>query len=444
MAQQGLTEFMVGFIAGRRQAKLDAFDKDVARRLAAADENLRAGLQVELSEQRRALELRYETRAWLSDAANRAGQISLVTHAAKFTHGDSKSSSIFTRTTASEGYLSTATIVKPAADAVGNSAALDVAKLLQTEVNGDSLLDCLKRGDSSPLAELAETDVQLAEWIDGFSRTLTTKQPTSHKLAKQIYFPVGEGYHLLSPLFSSSLAQAMHQRMVDLRFSEETKEIWKARREKRWHPQPLVQFPDTAVINYGGTKPQNISALNSGRGGRVWLLSCAPPQWEPRQQPPLNKKTFFAQGPFERRTRDIRRKLIDLVSKTGDARGYEIRRARDRYIDQIIDILFNQAAEIQRYEWKAWTQKEKCLLKPHQQLWLDPYRATVDEIFRHERDKDEWQGAVAEDFAMWLKSHLREKGLNVGDTENKEWQTKTLFSRRLREMEQAIRSYRDE
>jgi CRISPR-associated protein Csy1 len=442
MSQKGLTNFIVEYIAGRRQAKLDAIDKDRVKRLAAAAESERTRLEGELLQQRRELELRYQTRVWLSDAASRAGQISLVTHAAKFTHGDSKSSSIFTRTTENDGYLATSTLSKAAADAVGNAAALDVAKLLQTEVEGDSLLACLQRGDSSPLAELAENDAQLALWVEGCCRALTTKEPASHKLAKQLYFPVGEDYHLISPLFSSSLAQALHQRLVAIRFGEQAKEIWKARREKRWHDRPLVLFPNTAVMNFGGTKPQNISALNSGRGGRVWLLSAAAPHWETQVNPPLGMKTLFGQGPFERSTRPVRRRLTDLLIKTGDYKNQQIRRARDRYIDEIIDVLFSIAADIQRYEWQGWTQDEKCTLKPHQQLWLDPWRAKTDEVFFHERDKDDWQDLVAEDFALWLNAHLRRAELSVGKTEKTEWQTKPLFSRRLREMEQAIRRYR--
>jgi len=439
MSQKGLTGFVVEYIDKRRQTRLDTFDKDAAKRLNGAD----ATLESQILQERRELEQRYETRAWLTDAASRAGQISLVTHAAKFTHGDAKSSSIFTQTEAQDGYLSTSTLAKPAADAVGNAAALDVAKLLQTEVDGDTLLACLKRGDDSVLKSLAENDAQLALWIDGFSRALTTKQPTSHKLAKQVYVPVGEGYHLLNPLFSSSLAQAMHQRMVALRFSEESKAVWQTRRDKKWHSQPLVVFPNTAVMNFGGTKPQNISALNSSRGGRVWLLSSSAPQWEIQDKAPVGIKTIFGQGPFERNTRQIRRRLTDLLIKTGDYNNVVIRRQRDGYMDEIIDIMFNVAADIQRREWAGWTQSEKCQLKEHQKLWLDPWRAKTDESFFNERDKDEWQESVADDFALWLNSHLRRAELKVGQTERREWQTKPLFRRRLREMEQAIRRYHD-
>ncbi|WP_435929444.1 type I-F CRISPR-associated protein Csy1 [Dryocola sp. BD613] len=438
MSNKGLTTFIEEYIAGRRQTKLDVFDKAKAKRLVAGED------ESVLLEERRELELRYETCAWLTDAANRAGQISLVTHAAKYTHGDSKSSSIFSAVTANDGYLSTATLDKPAADAVGNAAALDVAKLLQTETDGDSLLACLQRGDSSALAELAENDAQLAQWIEGFSRALTTKQPTSHKLAKQVYMPVEGGYHLLSPLFSSSLAQALLDRMVALRFSEESKAIWAARKNGEWHPQPLVMFPNLAVMNFGGTKPQNISALNSSRGGRVWLLPSAAPLWETQQQPPVKMKTIFGQGPFERTTRQIRRRLIHLLISTGSVKNHRIRRQRDRYIDELIDLLFNLAADIQREEWGGWTRDENCRLKAHQQLWLDPWRAKKDEVFRAERDKDDWQDAVADDFALWLNSHLNRAEMAVGQVERREWRTRPLFQRRLREMEQALRSYRHE
>lgn len=444
MLHEGLTEFIISYIAGRRQVKLDSFDKDTAKRLSAVTEGERPELEVKISQDRCELERRYETRAWLTDAAKRAEQISLVTHAAKYTHGDSKSSSIFSNMGVNDGYLSTSTLIKPAVDAVGNAAALDIAKLLQTEIDDDSLLSCLQRGDYLVLKELSENDEQLALWIQGFSCALTTTQPMSHKLAKQVYVPVGDSYHLLNPLFSSSLAQALHQRIIALRFSEDSKAVWTARRDKKWHADPLVIFPQTAVMNFGGTKPQNISALNSSRGGRVWLLSSASPQWETQDKPPVALKTLFGQGPYERATRMLRRRLIQLLVSAGESNNYAIRQQRDRYIDELIDPLFNIAADIQRREWAGWTADEKCQLKPHQQLWLDPRRAKNDEAFFNEREKGDWQDAVANDFALWLNSHLRRAELKVGETERREWQTQPLFKRRLREMEQAIRRYRDE
>ncbi|QLR42505.1 type I-F CRISPR-associated protein Csy1 [Enterobacter sp. RHBSTW-00994] len=432
MSVEALTAFIAEYIAGRRQTKLEAFDKDAAKR---RDED-----SVVLAAERRELELRYEPKAWLTDAAKRAGQISLVTHAAKFTHGDSKSSSIFCQAVAREGYLSSAVLPYLEPDAVGNAAVLDVAKLLQARAeNGDSLLACLKRGDHRPLAAFTDDIEQLKAWVSGFSRALTPGEPTSHTLAKQGYFPVKGEYHLLSPLFATSLAHALHQKMVALRFGDDVKAIWKARREKTWHPRPLVLFPDAAEMHFGGTKPQNISYLNSVRGGRVWLLSCQPPQWKRSDKPPTNLRTLFTfGGQFDRRVSGTIQSLVSLLTRTGDYTNFRIRAARDACIDALIDQLFTIASAYQSEAWQCWTLK--CAdLKPHQKLWLDPWRTKTDEAFRLEREKDDWQADVAEDFALWLNARLRKALPDVGAVEKHEWETRERLSTNLREMEKIIR-----
>ncbi|HDR2672009.1 TPA: type I-F CRISPR-associated protein Csy1 [Enterobacter bugandensis] len=432
MSVEALSVFIAEYIAGRRQTKLEAFDKEAAKRSDTDSATLAA--------ERRDLELRYESRAWLTDAAKRAGQINLVTHAAKFTHGDSKSSSIYSEAVALEGYLSTAALSGLEPDAVGNAAALDVAKLLQTRVNGgDSLLASLKRGDRAALAAFTDDANQLDEWIAGFSRALTPGEPASHKLAKQGYFPVGENYHLLSPLFATSLVHAMHQKMIAFRFGDDVKAIWKARREKTWHPTPLTLFPHSAEIHFGGTKPQNISYLNSVRGGRSWLLSCQPPQWKKADKPPTTLRSIFTLGgQFDRRANSTVQLLVSLLARTGDYTNVRIREARDEYIDALIDLLFVVASELQRDTWQNWTLSCERLVT-HQQLWLDPWRTKTDEAFRLERDKDDWQVSVATDFALWLNARLSKVLKDLGYVEQREWQTRERLRSNLREMEKIIR-----
>lgn len=432
MSVEALSAFIAEYIAGRRQTKLEAFDKEAAKRSDTDSATLAA--------ERRDLELRYEPKAWLTDAAKRAGQINLVTHAAKFTHGDSKSSSIYSEAVALEGYLSTAALSGLEPDAVGNAAALDVAKLLQTRVNGgDSLLASLKRGDRAALAAFTDDANQLDEWIAGFSRALTPGEPASHKLAKQGYFPVGENYHLLSPLFATSLVHAMHQKMIAFRFGDDVKAIWKARREKTWHPTPLTLFPHSAEIHFGGTKPQNISYLNSVRGGRSWLLSCQPPQWKKADKPPTTLRSIFTLGgQFDRRANSTVQLLVSLLARTGDYTNVRIREARDEYIDALIDLLFVVASELQRDTWQNWTLSCERLVT-HQQLWLDPWRTKTDEAFRLERDKDDWQVSVATDFALWLNARLSKVLKDLGYVEQREWQTRERLRSNLREMEKIIR-----
>jgi CRISPR-associated protein Csy1 len=382
---EALSAFIAEYIAGRRQTKLEAFDKEAAKR---SDED-----SATLAAERRELELRYEPKAWLTDAAKRAGQINLVTHAAKFTHGDSKSSSIYSEAVAQEGYLSTAALSGLEPDAVGNAAALDVAKLLQTRVEGgDSLLASLKRGDRAALAAFTDDANQLNEWIAGFSRALTSGEPASHKLAKQGYFPVGENYHLLSPLFATSLVHAMHQKMIAFRFGDDVKAIWKARREKTWHPTPLTLFPDSAEIHFGGTKPQNISYLNSVRGGRSWLLSCQPPQWKKAEKPPTTLRSIFTLGgQFDRRANSTVQLLVSLLTRTGDYTNFRIREARDEYIDALIDLLFVWRRNYSVIHGK--TGRSTARLNLISNSGSIPGAPKPMKPFRLERDKDDWQEA---------------------------------------------------
>ena len=440
MEENRLTQFIVSYISTRKQAKLDAFDKEAEKKRATLSGEALAAEELELAEKRREIEQKHEVRAWLTDAASRAGQISLVTHALKFTHSDAKGSSIFSAETAADAKtLSTATLAQPAIDAVGNAAALDVARLLQTEHDGDSLVAALQRGDHSALEALAENPEQLTQWLAGFQQVFTDRQPSSHKLAKQIYFPTENGeYHLLSPLYSSSLAQALHQRINAVRFGDEAKDIRKARKDNLWHDQLDISYPNLAVQNMGGTKPQNISSLNSSRSGRSYLLSCAPPQWNSIEKPPQQHECIFrSNGEVDYHTSDIvksMRRFLLSVKKVQNNR--DIRQQRLHYLDQLIDQLFFYVSSVQNLP-SGWSAESE--LKRAQQLWLDPYRAKTDTVFRREREAGDWQKAVAYDFGRWLNRRLKHEELIFGEVERREWSTAALFKRRMREMESSLK-----
>lgn len=440
MGSEKLTEFILSYISTRKQAKLDAFDKDAEKKRATLSGEALAAEELALAEKRREIEQKHEVRAWLTDAASRAGQISLVTHALKFTHSDAKGSSLFSAETVADAKtLSTATLAQPAIDAVGNAAALDVAKLLQTEHDGDSLVAALQRGDHRVLEALAESPEQLAQWLAGFQQVFTDRQPSSHKLAKQIYFPLDNGeYHLLSPLYSSSLAHALYQRINAVRFGDEVKAIRQAQKANQWHDQLSISYPNLAVQNMGGTKPQNISSLNSSRSGRSYLLSCAPPQWNRVEKPPQQHDSIFRpRGEVDYHTRATLTQMQRfLLSVKAVENNRDIRQQRLRYLDQLIDQLFFYVTSVQNLP-SGWSTESE--LKRTQQLWLDPYRAETDTVFRREREAGDWQQAVAYDFGRWLNLRLKHETLIFGEVERREWSTAALFKRRMREMENALK-----
>ncbi|MTD27337.1 type I-F CRISPR-associated protein Csy1 [Erwinia sorbitola] len=445
MLRETLTDFITKYINGRKTAKLESFDKDAEKKLAAmAQEDEAAKARVDFNEKRAELESQYQIAEWLTNAASRARQISLVTHTLKFTHSDARGSSIFSAPSAPQETmcLSSATLNNRALDAVGNAAALDVAKLLQTEVEGDSLIASLHRGDVSALEPFTNDRQLLDSWVNSFKQVLIDREPASHKLAKQLYFPIGESqYHLLSPLFSSSLYHALHQRITAARFSEEAKAARSAMRAGRWHSDPVIFYPATAVIGVGGTKPQNISYLNSVHGGKVWLLSCASPSWKSISTPPLRHKTIFNFNiEFARQARPViarlKRFLYSVKSLENTA---EIRQQRLVFTDEIIDILFNYVLGIQNQtENRCWSTQENCQLKRAQQLWLDPYRSLTDKDFRFEREGGDWKKEVARDFGHWMISQIQDEHLRLGAVERREFSTAPLFKQRLRELEQDL------
>lgn len=441
MNDTNLSSFIVQFINTRLQNKLEVFDKTAEKRCAKLSGYLWEEASQKLASERREIEQQHDVKTWLTDAASRAGQISLVTHALKFTHSDAKGSSLFSRVEPPlTARLSTAALTQPAIDAVGNAAALDVAKLLQTEYHGDSLVAALQRNDHSALEALAESPEQLTQWLSGFQQVFSDKQLSSHKLAKQIYFPIGNGeYHLLSPLYSSSLAHALYERINAVRYGDEVKAIYQAKKEKQWHDKLSVSFPKLAVQNMGGTKPQNISALNSTRRGRSYLLSCAPPQWQVVNQPPLHHKSIFRErGDVDYHTYSTRNRMQEFLLSVRDVQNNrDIRVQRLRYLDQLIDQLFFYVAGVQNLKPEGWSAASQ--LKRSQQLWLDPLRSHSDIPFRREREAGEWQQEVANEFGRWLNLRLQHEKLIFGEAERREWSTAALFKKRMREMESALK-----
>ncbi|KOO09979.1 hypothetical protein AKJ18_36605, partial [Vibrio xuii] len=113
---------MVANIAERKATKQEALDKEISK---AGDDNTALAL---LSEKQRKLNTDFTVNTWLDSAAKKAGQISMATHAVKFTHSAAKVSNFLAEQLGHDNrYLDTFCLAQPAVDAVGNAAALDVA-----------------------------------------------------------------------------------------------------------------------------------------------------------------------------------------------------------------------------------------------------------------------------------------------------------------------------
>ncbi|MCY4641267.1 MAG: type I-F CRISPR-associated protein Csy1 [Gammaproteobacteria bacterium] len=403
-----------------RHAMADFIDKQLAEKLEKEkDKNKRRGLRE-----------KHQPAAWIDDAARRINRNSittrlrLATHAIKYSHPHARGSSLYCDGCEVAGENLVASHIlgkKMPLDVVGNAASLDVYKFLSLEVDGVPLWRRARDQDAALLAALPGSPEENQVWVETFATLAQNDpKPMSHPLAKQVYWPLGENdYHLLQPLFPTSLVQRFSDILRKARFSDETKAAREAKRSKKPHAHGYRDWPNLLIQKFGGTKPHNISQLNSERHGEAWLLPSVPPQWESKGlRPPLIVDTVFKRLPHE-----LSRKAEELGCYLVSVRNWsnkDIRDGRAYRVSAIIDELIEYAMRIQSLE-AGWSANENCKLSDAECCWLDPYRDDGD--FQQQCSSTDWPRDIADRFGKWLNSRLLEHyKLAVGDPEHNEWQ----------------------
>jgi CRISPR-associated protein Csy1 len=357
---------------------------------------------------------------WLEDASRRVRQIQAVTHSLKPIHPDAKGSSLFCDPCSLLSVKEVGTHCLGAvfyADVVGNAAALDVYKFLKLIHEGQTLLTLAQSADSDFGAALSDNPNIAQAWMAAFAGLVAPRDKfSSHTQAKQIYWYIGNdphddaGYHLLAPLYPTSLVHRVHQTLQDDRFSDAAKEARQARKAGKWHERPVREYPNLAVQKLGGTKPQNISQLNSERRGDNYLLASLPPLWQAVPVKPLfNVTSLF--NVYQRR-REVRKLIKDFYSfLVGNPTANQATRMqRDEFLSAFLDELIQFTAEMQTLA-SGWSKDPCCELPSLQCAWLDPDAndANTDEVIE----------VIAKDFAQWLNKKLDQ--LPVGDSEFLYW-----------------------
>ena len=333
---------------------------------------------------------------WLPEAAKRAKQLSMVSHPGKFTHPSAKVSSVIADVKfRADGYLRSGN-VDAGLDVFGNAAALDVYKFLMVVlVDGRTVLDHLEQNSEMIKEYLNISTASYAEISEGLLAVKSDNQTgviTSGRV-KQVYFPVDDGYHLLSILTPSNLMFAMKERINDIRFSDEAKKAREARKNNLLHDQSLSDIYDLTVVGYGGTKPQNISVLNSKNGGKAYLLSSSPPKLNSRRVSPP-KDNFFAKYLKTKDYQDDFQKFHGLL--LSDYYNVHVRAGIERLIKSVLRQVIDRSWQIRFLE-EGWSDSDyyKNLLL-YQKLWLD-------QQYKDKRqDESEWLDAVKEGMARWF------------------------------------------
>ena len=398
---------------------------------------------------------------WLASAAKRVAQIQAVTHSLKPIHPDARGTNLYVEPVklATLAELGSHALQEDfESDVVGNAAALDVYKFLKLEANSRSLLTALLAQDADALAALHSDPAQAQTLRDAFVSLTQPRAggPSSHTLAKQLYWLTGSDacadgdYALLAPLYATSLAHAVHAQLQQDRFGEVNKAARQARKERKAHDGVLHDYPGLAVQNLGGTKPQNISQLNSERRGMNYLLSSLPPQWRINEQRlPVQADSVFERL-FNARP-EVRRALKALrqLLESDPAANQATRLQRDDWVAALVDEMVALAAELEQAQPPGWTLEPRFAdLNRDEQLWLDPLRAELPDEAEFAEDwlAMDWPEAIGKRFGNWLNARLQGK-LQFGDIEFRAWKDELLadedgFAQQLRERRGRIRAAR--
>lgn len=393
------------------------------------DSKTTAELERELTQEANQL---FMLATWLPDAAKRAKQLSLVSHPAKFSHPSAKTSPIIAIAEKNaDGFVRSGNTTEQL-DVFGNAAAMDVYKFLSlTLADGQTVLHHLEQQTLTiqqqftlPSASYAE----LAASLLTIKSTDTDKTVTSD-IVKQIYFPVSEdSYHLLSVLTPSSLMFTFKQRINVLRFSDETKAAREAKKENQHYDGELTEIYSLTVIGFGGTKPQNISVLNSQNYGTAYLLESLPPILKKRSiNPPKNN--FFSNS---LRLKDFQDDFDQLHKQlSSDTNNIHVRNKRDWLIKNIIYQVADKLWQI-RFLDAGWSTSDNYQNLPLQQkTWLDQaYKDT-------RQQQTDWQEDIKTALARWLSNSYTtsqgDKALSIDDD-----RYKPHFIRLIDECEAAI------
>lgn len=379
----------------------------------------------------------HDPAAWLAGAARRIRQIQLATHTLKATHSKAEGTSLY----CPPSELPQRSVVGShclgdefALDADGNAAALDVFKFLRLSHDGSTFLELARAADPDLMRALGDNASQAAEWMLAWRAFADAKRicatPASHGLAKQIYWPVGDdphddsSFHLLLPLYASSLAHRGYGVLQEHRFGDQAKAARAARKEGAFCEQPVYDYGELAVQKLGGTKPQNISQLNSERRGENYLLPSLPPVWQTKGPRSLKGRDSVLRV-FERmpEVRELLRSLRAFLEADPDP-TLETRHKRQGLVEELIDTLLQLAAAY-RDQPPGWSAEPSHCLPEAERHWLDPIgfaRQRAEEGRPLPTDTPE---AVATAFANWLNARLSGK-LSMGHPEFLEWRKLTL------------------
>lgn len=347
---------------------------------------------------------------WFDAMVMHMNECHLASHVGKFTNPDIKTT-VCSHSKKVAGYVTTG----------GSTCSLDILTPAQY-LGSASLLLSPVTPDKNVLEAVITRDKELEKELELLSLPIEKLQKKVQEMLedsqkepeatdthlRQVYFPIAEGeYHLLSVMPSSCLALEMYQRIRAIN----SHKIDCCNKKSENYGKPCEEVTGLTMIGFGGTKPQNISALNSRCGGKTYLLSSLPPSL-PARKIRLPKSDFFRESIWYKQQSSALYRLHAYMKQ--DRNTIEIRQAIHDLVDEMISAVLFAAYQI-RAEKIGWNEEEAYSQLPTaQKIWLD-------DAYAEERKETSWADDISSSFARWvIRSYeklLGEDAIKLGDAE---------------------------
>lgn len=346
---------------------------------------------------------------WWDEIIRNIPRCQLATHVGKFTHPDVKISLWNHGREVNEGYVSSSSILAED-DILTPAQYLGAASVLMQPVveNGPTVLEDLADGGERVRKELDVFHLALEPLQqavrDMMANSSQMPGETDGRL-KQVYFPIGDGtYHLLSPLTASGFLFELKQRILAM--NRERRDAHDPKKEV--YGTDCRELTNLTMVGFGGTKPQNISVLNSRSSGVFYMLPSLPPELG-RREIRRPRQNFFTETLYYRRYTEIFHSLHRLMVKAPN--NIDVRNAIREKILDLVDVSLAQAWKLMALP-AGWS--EETALPECQKIWLDAGR-------KDQAEDMYWTHEVGLQFGRWvIRSYEKTEGreaVALGDGE---------------------------
>ncbi|WP_278966984.1 type I-F CRISPR-associated protein Csy1 [Megasphaera elsdenii] len=347
--------------------------------------------------------------AWLQSVVDRIPSCTLSTHVGKFTNPEVKVNILDRGQGTNREYVSTDTVTHDIDIVVSSAAYLSTASLLMLPLEDRQLvLLHLKQRDLALKKDFTSLGIdyeKVCTDVDGLFQAALPDH-TDQNL-KQVYFPVSDGnYHLLTVMPSSSLLLQLKKRIDDMGSEE---------REHKKSGEAYTKIFSLTGIGFGGTKPQNISTLNSRQHGIAYLLPSLPPQLELRTLR-FPKRDFFRESIPYQPLNDLLHQLHVILKTEKNNMG--IRMQRDEVTAALVDLVLMTAYEFRKHE-AGWSNQPSFSNLPQAQ------KIFLDDAYKADRSEGTWQQMISRSFARYIISQyekvyekvMKSEKIVLGDAE---------------------------